>query len=285
MVQLITNHFHRFPSPYDPPLYILSDIFRLSWREIRKILGFPPTSEIGELASMISALRTIVESTLNQQINGAAVTIPHLPGIKLEDLSEALEYAGLIDVAAYPYRYSASGYWPEAGAVYVGNGFGLCSNYRDIETCKYERSIRGNLEYVLAISYTREMLTSIWTFEGLSFARSEHEVYLFADLRLGWNYRHDYSNDFYWDKVRDAIIMPLVERRLHFNDTAQKILVSGESSGEPKFQEVLKQAVSDILPAGVPIFQVDRLYSAARGSAEFSKQTAYVYNKTGVCCQ
>ena len=235
---------------------------------------------------MISELQTAVESTLGRNIAGAASTIPHLQAVTLKDLSDAFEYAGLIHLASYPYRFEISGYWPEAGAVYVGNGFGLCSNYYDIGACNQERSARG-LEYVLAVSYTREMLTSIWTFESLGFARSEHEEYVFTDLQLGWNYRNDNpdEDDFYWPKVRDSIIAPLVWRRLHWNATAQKILVSGECSGEPKFQEVLKQAVSDILPAGVPIFQADPLYSAAKGSAEFAKQVAYVYNKTGKCCQ
>jgi hypothetical protein len=67
-----------------------------------------------------------------------------------------------------------------------------------------------------------------------------------------------------------------MEGRLHWNTTAQKILVSGECLGEPKFQEVLKQAISNILPAGVPIFQADPLYSAVKGSAECTKQITYV---------
>jgi hypothetical protein len=102
-----------------------------------------------------------------------------------------------------------------------------------------------------------------------------------ANMKLGLGYRHDYSDeDFYWSKVRDTIIAPVVWKRVDFDAPTDKVLLSRDCAEDLKFQQVFKSAVGGILPNISTVFQTDPLYSAAKGAAELAKQVLYVYNRT-----
>jgi hypothetical protein len=88
-----------------------------------------------------------------------------------ENLKDAFDYVGLIYIPHYPYWYD--GIFPESGAVYAANGFGLCSNYTDIATCKEERENlphQPHHENVLSVSYMSSILSSTWSIESMGLA-------------------------------------------------------------------------------------------------------------------
>lgn len=144
-----------------PPYNSLKDYFRDRPRQIargaRKATSLPATSDVDELARLILALRSSLETHLGgHKISGAAVTIPLLAALYQEDLEDAFEYAGLLYIPHYPYWYGSL--FHETSAVYVGNGFGLCSNYTDPIGCERERKNPLHQpinENVLSVSYTR----------------------------------------------------------------------------------------------------------------------------------
>lgn len=178
-----------------PPYKSLEDCFRDRPRKIargaRKATGLPATSDVSEPARLIVALRYSVESHLGRQrIAGAAVTIPLLAALYQENLEDAFEYAGLLYIPHYPYWYG--GVFHETGAVYVGNGFGLCSNYTDPVGCDLERKNpphQPTNQNFVSVSYTRGLLTSTWATEGMWFSYPASEG-------PGWDKRKDNRNNY-----------------------------------------------------------------------------------------
>jgi hypothetical protein len=62
---------------------------RLAWRNFRKSLGLPTSSDVGALSVVIKALKEETEETLGYSITGAAASVHD------KDLYDAFEYAGL----------------------------------------------------------------------------------------------------------------------------------------------------------------------------------------------
>lgn len=268
-----------------PPYNSLEDYFldrpRQVAREARKTVGLPATSDVGELAKLILALRSSVETHLGgRKISGAAVTIPLLAALYQEDLEDAFEYAGLIYIPHYPYWYG--GLFYEAGAAYIGNGFGLCSNYTDPVGCDRERRNPPHQpmnENVLSVSYTRGLLTSTWASEGMWFSYPAPEGPVVADLNLGWDKRDENPNEeYYLASVRDAIITPVLEANRYILRETNKVLLHGECALNEWFQNLLREAVNGVLPKKPEIFALDPVFSSARGAAEMAKRVHWSYN-------
>ena len=216
------------------------------------------------------------------KISGAVATIPHLAALYQEDLEDAFECAGLIYVPHYPYWYG--GIFPESGAVYTGNRFGLCSNYTDQALCEEENRSPPHQalhENVLSVSYTSGILTSTWSIESMGFAYPGSDRFKFVDLNLGWNKRDENPNgDYYWEAVRDAIIKPALEASNHYHQNISKILLHGDRSTNARFQEVLREVVDRALENTPEIFEQEPVFAAARGAAEMAKRVQWKYNQT-----
>jgi hypothetical protein len=229
------------------------------------------------------SLRSAVEANLDgRKISGAVATIPHLAALYSEDLEDAFEYVGLIYLPHYPYWYG--GIFPESGAVYTGNGFGLCSNYTDQASCEEQERNPPQQpvhENVLSISFTAGILTSTWSIESMGFAFPASDQVKFVDLNLGWDKRNDNpSDDYYWEEVRKAIIKPALEASYYYHGETDKILLHGDHSTDERFQEVLREVVDRALENKPEIFELDPTFSAARGAAEMAKRVQWNYNQT-----
>jgi hypothetical protein len=237
---------------------------------------------VGELAKLIASLRSAVEVYLGgHKISGAVATIPPLAAMYQEDLEDAFEYVWLICLPHYPYWYG--GIFPESGAVYTGNGFGLCSNYTDRVSCGEENRNPPHQpmhENVLSVSYTSGILTSTWSIESTGFAYPGSDIFKVVDLKLGWDKRHEHPiGDFYWEAVRDAIIKPAVEASYYHHRKTDKILLHGDHSTDGH-QKVLREVVEKALENIPDIFELDPVFSAVRGVAEMAKSVHWNYNQT-----
>lgn len=266
--------------PYTTPQQEWSDKPRRLRRLVRKALGLPASPEVHHLALLLCALRTGVEQHLNRTIDGGVATMPNLPGLHDEDLADAFAHAGLLYASAPPYRWF--GYTPETGCAYAGHGFGLCSNYADVELCR--REARGNRtagEYVLAVAYTRGLLAVSYAPEGFGFGSEDGEgVTHLAEARLGWERRREGPGaDYYYEAVRDALMAPWLrdgEHRWRPRRTG-KVILHGESVGwDARFEEVFREVVDEIAP-GAPVFAEDPVYVAARGAAYIAKVVLYYH--------
>ncbi|KAG4444233.1 hypothetical protein IFR05_000330 [Cadophora sp. M221] len=269
--------------PYESVADALRDYSRQIARASRKAAGLPASSDVGELAKLIVSLRSAVEAHLDGRIIcGAAATIPHLAAMYPEDLEDAFEYIGLIYLPQYPYWYG--GIFPESGAVYTGNGFGLCSNYTDRALCDEEKRNpphQPSHENILSIAYTTGILTSTWSIESMGFSYPGSDMFKLVDMNLGWDKRHENPNDdYYWETVRDAIIKPALEAIMYHHSNTSKIFLHGDRSTNELFQEVLKEVVDRVLGNETEIFELDPVFAAVRGAAEMAKIVYWDYNQT-----
>jgi hypothetical protein len=273
----------RHPSPpYRTLDQAFLDLPRQWTRKALKAVGLPASSDVGKLAQLILALRFSVETHLGgRKISGAAVTIPSLPGLYEEDLVDAFDHAGLIYVPHWPYW--RGGRFHELGAVYTGNGFGLCSNYTDPISCEHEKRNPPQHENVLSVSYTREILTSTWGAVGMRFAFPDISNPVVLDWNLGSDKRgKNPKEEHYWASVRDAIITPVLEANKYLHRETTKVFLHGECALDERFRKVLREAVDSVLSNEINIFALDPVYSAARGAAEMAKRTYWRYNHTGI---
>jgi hypothetical protein len=238
-------------------------------RQIRKLLGLPATSDVGELAKLLKPLRRQTEIILGHKISAAVITIPHLAALYEEDLRDLFDYLGLTYLAGHPYWYGNR--FCEAAATYAGNGFGLCSNFTDVRRCKIEEQDMPR-EYVLSITYTRSALTSSMARFGGGFNSQAFERPIVNDFTLGYEARHDNPNeDHYWSRVKDILQKPFVQEN-NFIPTGpvSRIFVYGECAEEAKFKTVLEEAFGSMLPNNPPIIMNNSLSSPAIGAAEMA---------------
>jgi hypothetical protein len=97
------------------------------WRRLRKLLGFPASSDVGILSRLLDPLREQVEKRLRRKISSAIVT--NLAALYDEDIVDATDYAGLTSLHT---KFAGVGSQPhEASMAYAGQCLGLCSSYTD----------------------------------------------------------------------------------------------------------------------------------------------------------
>lgn len=233
---------------------------------------------------MIKELRFVAEKFLNDQtITGAMATFPHLPGLDSCHVDDAMRDAGLKSISSWPY-WDGWSYFTETSAVYISNGFGLCTNYTDVELCHEETTNpydQKRYENVLSVTYTNDILSSTWTVQSDAFSGVFSQRKYVTDLKMGWKYRsQQVSEESYWRTVRDTIMEPVLTSTIN-ERIADRILLHGDRSGEEKFQEVFAQAIRDMMPSATEIYWTDPDYAAARGAAEMAKRLYWTHHNTG----
>jgi hypothetical protein len=171
-----------------------------------------------------------------------------------EDLRDAFAHSELTYVGIFPYGNHR---WiiHDTGALYAGLGLQL-SDPRE-------------REFYLVVQYTRNCLIT-----------SQAEVYTtyhaeelphFENFSLGFD--NVQAEEKYWERVAVAIQRPVKES--YIPRSIARVLVHGESSGDPVFKEVVERAVRGIegVKEGVvPVYAQDRVFVAARGVAELGRR-------------
>jgi hypothetical protein len=254
------------------------DMPRQLLRKLRKLIGLPANKDAGLLAELIRPLRTKVEEDLGHRISSAAVTVPELWALYEEDLRAAFDYLGMHFVEIYKYRDQLI---PEPAAVYAGNKIGLdyngtspSSRNEDPVTAPHESG--WDLGDVLSVSFTRHCLITCEAFVDEHYAAHVYPHY--ENYNLGYDPEKAKTN-WYWEAVRDAILMPIVTRNVHRNVT--KVFVYGESADEPAFNKVLNEAVRSVMDNEPEFYRDDPLFVAAKGAAELGRR-ANLKRKEGI---
>jgi hypothetical protein len=207
----------------------------------------------------------VTELRLNQNINATITAIPHVPGLRREDLEDAMEYAGLKLLRSYNFYGGVD----EVSAAYAGLDNGLCHNPEDTKSCEDEEANMRSSQ-VLSISFTNYMLSL--RMSSCRAARICWDYNSEENSGLGLRFEHRYGAELeYWAHVRRSI------RR--FAEVAWKIdklHVFGEAASNEHFQEALRGALRDLEPRAALAMgaseKMDPLSLAARGAAEFAKR-------------
>jgi hypothetical protein len=233
---------------------------------MNKRLGRPATKEVGIIAALLTDLRTLATNHLGHPITAVVTSRPSLPGFDLEDLSDALEYAGLEPL----HSYQRFGDIFQNAVVYAATGKGLCSHPEDMVFCQDEE-FNMRTRFLLSVSFSNAALGI--SFGSISSATAYWEYVSQHRTDLGLAARYDYLNeDLYWEALRAAIWK--FADGMFYLDALQ---VYGEEAADERFQETLKAALRDLGPDREEVWfrdlgkGVDPVEMAARGAAEFAK--------------
>ena len=71
-----------------------------------------------------------------------------------------------------------------------------------------------------------------------------------------------------------------MEASYYHHRKTDKILLHGDHSTDEQFQKVLREVVERALENNPEIFELDPVFSAARGAAEMAKRVHWNYNQT-----
>ncbi|KAI0104170.1 hypothetical protein GGR51DRAFT_522713 [Nemania sp. FL0031] len=257
-----SQHLHK---PYKNVGESIRDIPRQIWRDSRKKIGLPSSTDVGTLSNMIGALREEATRYVGGTISAAAISIPHLAALYGDDLHDAFEYLSLVYLDVFPFSNFRP--IPASIAAYAGNGLGLCKDYRDASACA-EEELNIPSRFALAVGYTHTSLTTSQA--HISSAYYIEEIPTLENLRLGYNARHEEN---YWDAVRRMLQSPVVDSPVQRNIST--ILLFGDATEEPRFREVLQGVIDNVLGDQVEIVDQQPGFSAAKGVAELAKRAIF----------
>ncbi|KAH8811303.1 hypothetical protein F5884DRAFT_854664 [Xylogone sp. PMI_703] len=247
---LSSEHLHL---PYNNVAESISDYTRQLHRRARETLGLPASPDVGRLSQVISELRSEVELILGQKITSAAITIPSIVALYEEDLRDAFAHSELTYVEIFPYNNHRRIH--DTGALYAGLGL--------------PPSEPSEREFYLVVQYTRNCLITSQAEVSTTYDAEEHPH--FENFSLGFN--HVRVEEKYWERVAVAIQRPVKES--YIPRRIARVLVHGESSGDPVFREVVERAVRELegVEEGVvPVYAQDGVFVAARGVAELGRR-------------
>jgi hypothetical protein len=112
----------------------------------------PATADIGILSNIISDIAKETRLALpdGTGVEHIVVSTPLFLGLVVDDLNEAIDYAGFKSWQNYD-NHAYPGIFPESNAVFAGLGEGLCDHYRDLYDCWDEEEERFKYQPVYLI--------------------------------------------------------------------------------------------------------------------------------------
>lgn len=235
----------------------------------------PPAGTVGR---MLTTLKQAVLAKYQLEVKSALILVPNLAHLQEPSVTSLLiDAMHLAPMSPLPGHADSALRPTPVGAAAAANGLGLCNTYTKLDECGREEDSLPSTE-VLGIEYTN---TSLAVFlSGFRASREGLDIINTRKWELGHAHRSTEST--YWQQVKQTIQeVPLQWPNKHITD----IILLGESSLEPDFLEVLREALHEVLPdwngrlrerAGSNHLDgsqfIDPTFAAARGAAEFAKR-------------
>ena len=208
------------------------------------------------------------------------LTIPYLPGLSKEDIHDAVEYTGLTMLSTHKHIGDELS---EVSAAFAGSGYGLCEHSGDIDTCENEEADLS-VSHILALSLSQTSFSAAYTYMQTAYRSILEKDTIRFDLGLqnlptdGIDSQEEEA--LYWSRMRSAIGEVGRESRR----TLTTLLLLGKDADHPDFIHTVQDALRELLPdASTQTIstmlssatwdgEIDPLYLAARGAAEFAKR-------------
>ncbi|KAH6669265.1 hypothetical protein B0J14DRAFT_641177 [Halenospora varia] len=282
-----TTFLSRLVDAPGPPALTFLEKWR---RSLNKKLGRPATPEVGVLADMLLSLRDETVAALSPSLGPSfhldyvAITGPPLSGLRREDLSDALEYAGLrswLD-PPQPGQGIQAGMYPEvlgeAHAAVVADGNGLCANYRNLFVC-WDEEERMPSNLVLVASFTRRALYVAAGVVRAPFDWVQPPLVHTTDFKAGLESmaRYGMPSEF-WVHVRGRLRDVAQQALASTNGGLTKVLLLGENATNPDFLDALRESVADLVgskSSGDTVIReavlADPVFVGARGAAQYAR--------------
>ena len=234
----------------------------------RLIQSFHSPAQI--IGSLLCTLKASAKTSIPQPLSSALATFPNFPGLQYQVVSDAFNYASI--------HLLKEGRVAPVAAAAAANGLGLCETYAEINACDVEEAQMA-MKRVLTIDYTRAALTVT-----LSPFQASHNSFDWNEHRA-WNLGTDTlpgmeggELDEYWQLVRHEI--QKLPKEAQPTRPITHVVLTGESALNEAFLDVVRDALSDVLPEAVALsftetsvtHMVSPLFATARGAAELAKR-------------
>jgi len=254
----------RVRPPYDDVGDSIADAERRLQRKARKDAGLPASEDVGVLSRTIARLRDKIESETGTRITSAMLSVPHLVALYQDDVQDAFEHVGLTYLE--PERYYKPLLW-EAAAAYAGYGLGLCKHPEDAEACAREEEDMA-AEAVFVVHYSQTALFTSLVVMQTATGLWEPEARDRESFSLGLDGKTTFASDAeYWSAVKTFLQATMTANP--YWQRPQKIILVGDRVQDDKFQEVLKEAMEEIMRRIPPIFEEHADTVASQGAAIF----------------
>ncbi|KAI0516855.1 hypothetical protein F5B22DRAFT_606788 [Xylaria bambusicola] len=242
---------------------------------VRKLLFLPATREIGVLADMVWQLHQEAEAVLGKRVKGVAASSPDRVRLTRYEIKDILDYLWLEDLVGDRKKVFFDQLFSMAAAT-AGYSDGLCPSYTDAYKCEKEEHQLPS-RWILQLDFSHQSLSGAMDLKGT--ARHLWADAEFVDFALGADHRpheDDSAEQEYWDKL-EARIREFVES----NHRPEKLYLTGEDATEPRFLEVVRNALADltsppvleVLNHTVSIGSADIFqFATSMGAAEFAKR-------------
>lgn len=217
-----------------------------------------------------SATNALLLSAGHDEMDLVFVTVPWLPALYMEDLLDACDYARLRLLTLPWYIYGQRSQIPvtEVSAAYAGNGRGLCRSYTNCTRCGEEGAAFEDLN-VLVVLFTRTALTV--HVSPLAGAMHMYAAPGIANFSVGLD---KVDTGAYWNRLRSVVREGM--HKYYRSRELGLVIVHGEGARDQTFRRVLEEEVQALNPSMPPTSDVDPVFAAARGAAEFAKRGPFV---------
>ena len=256
--------------PYEHLFDGTYDGWRVFWRNRRKQIGLPASSDVGALSGVVVPLRQRAEARLGIKVSAAGVSVPHLPALYQDDIQDILAYGGMAYLIIDGYFRRLL--W-ETAVGYAGHGLGLCTDYRDVENCRRELRQMPQRD-VLSVHYAPNALT-------LSLAVLETPLMVWEpryrhdeNFTLGSDRERGADAGAYWDELR-AAVESFLFRQVGAYLPADTVIFLGASAPareDDPFARLVLETLEKKQSRPSTIYLKDAVFAAARGTAELVKR-------------
>ncbi|ORY03133.1 hypothetical protein BCR34DRAFT_617861 [Clohesyomyces aquaticus] len=166
--------------------------YRQLKRRARKALGLPASKDVAAISTLVRDLKAAAEEKIRFNITSAAASIPRIPAVFGEDLSDSFEYVGIDYLQIMGPQSHIPLLTYESTAALAGHGLAVCPNITNMDQCSND-SLQENY-YV--VDYTRHSLFTYLTNAQNVYYATET---VFFDLDLGSDARNkNPREEYYW---------------------------------------------------------------------------------------
>ena len=208
------------------------------------------------------------------------VSTPHLVALYEEDILDAINYQGTVNPGIYFTLVNGyEGYdQPRASiAGMAGEGWGICSNYTDIDACDQEENLMPPRR-VYTVEYTNSSLHL--RLQTISVARLDYEPYSEDETITSFNYNCHFTlhgrgsddpddYDRYWEEMYNLLsyLPSTTKEKGHITD----LLFLSDCDED----QIIGWVLLDVIGDQAYLSTGDALFLAARGSLELAKRFNY----------
>jgi hypothetical protein len=246
--------------PYQKPEQAFNDIPRQWWRNFRRRLGLPASSDVGILAELLEHVVEAVSPLMGDQ-KAAVISFPDLPALYQEDILDAAGFVGLLALQVEKWEKVQP---QKHVAAFAGYGLGLCEDYKNWTKCHEEAAIMP-WRHVVLFDYTKSALLLHHRYYKTAWVDRALQFDMASSFDLGS------TKDANEGDIRDFVLQFMRRYIWPHEGMVVDFILTGEPENyrDGKALRAIEEA-ADIVGSTVEAFFSNPDYVAARGATEMA---------------